>query len=36
MEESANDVLDSKKEEIRKTTGFEIRTKFWLGTYQIQ
>jgi hypothetical protein len=28
MEESANDVLDSKKEEIRKTTGFEIRTKF--------
>jgi nucleotide-binding universal stress UspA family protein len=28
MEESANDVLDSKKEEIKKTTGFEIRTKF--------
>jgi nucleotide-binding universal stress UspA family protein len=31
MEESANDVLDSKKEEIRKTTGFEIRTKLLTG-----
>jgi nucleotide-binding universal stress UspA family protein len=27
MEESARDVLDNKKEEIKKTTGFEIKTK---------
>ena len=31
MEESANDVLDNKKEGIKKTTGFEIRTKLLTG-----
>lgn len=31
MEESANDVLDNKKEEIKKNTGFEIRTKLLAG-----
>lgn len=31
MEESANDVLDNKKEEIKKTTGFEITTKLLTG-----
>jgi nucleotide-binding universal stress UspA family protein len=31
MEESANDVLDNKKEEIKKTTGFEIKTKLLTG-----
>jgi nucleotide-binding universal stress UspA family protein len=31
MEESANDVLDKKKEEIKKTAGLEIRTKLLTG-----
>jgi nucleotide-binding universal stress UspA family protein len=31
MEESANDVLDKKKEEIKKTAGLEIRTKLLKG-----
>ena len=31
MEESANDVLDKKKEDIKKTTGLEIGTKLLTG-----
>jgi nucleotide-binding universal stress UspA family protein len=31
MEESANDVLDKKKEEIKKTAGLEITTKLLTG-----
>jgi nucleotide-binding universal stress UspA family protein len=31
MEESANEVLDSKKEEIKKMAGLEIRTKLLAG-----
>jgi nucleotide-binding universal stress UspA family protein len=31
MEESANDLLDKKKEEIKKTAGLEIRTKLLTG-----
>jgi nucleotide-binding universal stress UspA family protein len=31
MEENANDVLDKKKEEIKKTAGLEIRTKLLTG-----
>ena len=31
MEESANDVLDKKKEEIKKTAGLEIRTQLLTG-----
>lgn len=31
MEESANDVLDKKKEEIKRTAGLEIRTKLLTG-----
>ena len=31
MEESANDVLDKKKEEIKKTAGLEIKTKLLTG-----
>ena len=31
MEESANDVLDSKKEEIKKKAGFDIRTRILTG-----
>lgn len=31
MEESANDVLDKKKEETKKTAGLEIRTKLLTG-----
>ena len=31
MKESANDVLDKKKEEIKKTAGLEIRTKLLTG-----
>ena len=31
MEESANNVLNKKKEEIKKTTGFEITTKLLTG-----
>lgn len=31
MEENANDVLDKKKEEIKKTVGLEIRTKLLTG-----
>jgi nucleotide-binding universal stress UspA family protein len=31
MEENANDVLDKKKEEIKKTVGLEIKTKLLTG-----
>ncbi len=31
MEESANDVLDNKKEEVKKRAGLEIRTKLLAG-----
>jgi len=31
MKESANDVLDNKKEEIKKNTGFEIKTELLTG-----
>jgi nucleotide-binding universal stress UspA family protein len=31
MEESANDILDKKKEDIKKTTGLEIGTKLLTG-----
>lgn len=31
MEESANDVLDNKKEEVKKTTDFEIKPKLLTG-----
>lgn len=31
MEESANDVLDKKKEEIKKISGLEIKTKLLIG-----
>ena len=31
MEESANDVLDKKKEEIKKTAGLEVKTKLLTG-----
>jgi nucleotide-binding universal stress UspA family protein len=31
MEESANDVLDKKKQDIKKTTGLEIGTRLLTG-----